>query len=123
MNDPFELLRVYEGFEAAAISSAFAAAIARGVPVMEARQAMDILRDPTRRSAAAVLAPSMARSVQRRRSAAVAPVDSDALGIVLRAVGSALDDLDAVTRLGAVVPSRAHLVDEALPPLPDHLAP
>ena len=72
MNDPFEALQLFDEFEPASISAAFAGAIGRGLQVDEARAAMDALRDPTQRAAAAILAPTMSDAARRTRAPATA---------------------------------------------------
>ncbi len=123
MNDPFETLQQFDDFGASSISTAFAAAIARGVPVTEARAAMDALRDPVERSAAAILAPSMSEAARRRRAAA--PVDdaNPAVETALRALAWAADEMDQELASTAQRPTRADVVDQVLPPLPEHLEP
>ncbi len=123
MNDPFETLQLFDSFDAMSISTAFAAAVARGVPVGDARAAMDALRDPVTRAAAEVLAPSMSQAARRRRAQGD-PSDSDpAVEVVLRALAVAADAFDEDLASGARRPTRAHLVEQVLPRLPEHLEP
>jgi hypothetical protein len=123
MNDPFESLKIFDEFDASSISIAFAGAVARGVPLTEARAAMDALRDPVERSAAEILAPSMSQAARRLRSAVVAAERDQAIEIVLRALAYAADAIDRDLASTARRPSRADLVDQVLSPLPEHLEP
>ncbi|HSW41018.1 MAG TPA: hypothetical protein VLM76_00720 [Patescibacteria group bacterium] len=124
MNDPFSALRLYAGFEAGVISAAFAEAVRRGVPVAEARAAMDILRDPVRREAAALLAPSMSPAAALKRASGPEPdVDPEAMDTILRFLAQALVEIDAELVTQAVVPPRRLDVDGVLPPLPAYLEP
>ena len=124
MNDPFATLRLFDGFEAGAISAAFAAAVRDGIPVSEARTAMDILRDPLRREAATLLAPSMSAAASLKRASGEGPVgDVEAIDTALRFLAQVLEDVDTELIAEAVVPSRQFDVDSMLPPLPGSLEP
>lgn len=124
MNDPFAALRLFDGFEAGAVSAAFAAAVRRGVSVAEARAAMDILRDPLRREAAALLAPSMSPAAALKRANGPAPdTDAEAIDTLLRLLAEALVGIDAELTTQAVIPARRLDVDSLLPPLPAYLEP
>lgn len=122
MNDPFETLQLFDEFDASSVSGAFAIAIARGVPVAEARAAMDALRNPTERAAAEILAPSMAHAARRDRAAGARDADP-AMEILLRALATVADWIDRDLAATAQRPSRADLVDQVLPALPGHLEP
>lgn len=122
MNDPFELLGLYDAFGAADISAAFAGAVARGVPLDAAREAMDVLRDPERRAAAAILSPSMSDAARRARAATM-PDDDPAEEVALRALARIADWIDGDLAASATRPPRAAIVDRSLPPLPGHLDP
>ena len=121
MNDPFETLRQFDEFDASSISKSFADAVARGVPVADARAAMDALRNPVERSAAEILAPSMSQAARRQRAAGEGEDEDPALEIVLRALAVAADALDRELASTGRRPPRVHLVEEVLPRLPDHL--
>lgn len=123
MNDPFDTLGNFDAFDASSISKSFADAVARGVPVAEARAAMDALRNPVERSAAEILAPSMSEVARRLRAAGAGEDEDPALDIVLRALAVAADALDRDLALTARRPPRVHLVDLVLPRLPEHLEP
>jgi hypothetical protein len=123
MNDPFETLGQFEEFGASSISRAFADAVSRGVPVSDARAAMDALRSPLERSAAEILAPSMSQAARRQRAAGAAEEADPALETALRALAVAADALDRDLASVARRPPRADLVDQVLPRLPEHLEP
>ncbi len=123
MNDPFEALQLFDDFDAASVSGAFAGAVARGVPVAEARAAMDALRDPTQRAAAEILTPSMSHAARRARAAGATESDDSATEILLRALVPVADWIDHDLAATARRPWRADLVDHVLPALPGHLEP
>jgi len=89
----------------------------------DARSAMDVLRDPERRIAIALLSPSMSKAAQRERASGVEPEPDSAQPALLRVLRLAVEQLDTQLASEAVAPTRAFDVDEFLPPLPDHLQP
>lgn len=121
MIDPFETLGLFEEFDASSISQAFADAVARGLPVSDARAAMDALRDPLERSAAEILSPSMSQAARRQRAAGVAEETDPALETVLRVLAVTADALDRDLASAASRPRRSEIVDQVLPRLPEHL--
>ena len=123
MNDPFETLQLFDDFDASAVSAAFAGAVSRGVPVADARAAMDALRDPTQRAAAVILSPSMSDAARRARAAGATASPDPATGILLRLLAVVADAIDADLAASAQRPSRTDLVDQVMPPLPGHLEP
>jgi hypothetical protein len=123
MNDPFETLQLFDEFDASSISQAFAAALAGGVPLTEARAAMDAIRDPIERAAAEVLAPSMSQAARRKRADGGVGEADPSVEIVLRALAVAADAIDRDMASGAIRPHRSRLVDQVLPRLPGHLEP
>lgn len=123
MNDPFETLQLFDDFDASSVSAAFAGALSRGVPVAEARAAMDALRDPVQRAAAEVLAPSMSHAARRARAAGAAASNDPAGETLLRVLATVADWIDHDLAGMAHRPSRADLVDQVLPTLPGHLEP
>lgn len=123
MSDPFETLQLFDEFDASSVSAAFAGAVSRGVPVPQARAAMDALRDPTQRAAAEILAPSMSQAARRARAAGTVEADDPAAEILLRALATVADWIDRDLASSARRPSRADLVDQVLPALPGHLEP
>jgi hypothetical protein len=123
MNDPFETLQLFDDFDASSVSAAFAGAVSRGVPVAEARAAMDALRDPTQRAAAEILAPSMSHAARRTRAAGATASHDHATEILLRALAVVADAIDGDLAASARRPSRVDLVNQVLPALPGHLEP
>ena len=123
MSDPFETLQLFDEFDASSVSAAFAGAVARGVPVPQARAAMDALRDPAERAAAEILAPSMSQAARRARAAGTGEADDPAAEILLRALATVADWIDRDLASSARRPSRTDLVDQVLKALPGHLEP
>lgn len=123
MNDPFQTLQLFDGFDATAISRAFAGAIARGVTVAEARAAMDSLRNPLQRAAAELLAPSMSYAARRERAVRLNEDREPGIEIVLRLLSIVADQMDRDLASAVVLPRRPHLVGEMLPALTNHLEP
>ena len=118
MKDPFATLQLYADFSSTAVSSAFAAAVRRGVPVGEARHAMDALRDARRREAAAMLAPSMSEAARAVRARPPEP-DSvlEFVSMLMLFLGAAADEIDQQLASGAAVPKLRRMVDSYFKPL------
>lgn len=124
MRDPFMTLQLFEDFAAGRVSAAFAAAVRDGVSIHEARAAMDVLRDPVRREAAALLAPTMCpAAVSRRAQLDEMEQDPAGLDVLLRFLAVALDEVDAGLVAEAHIPPRRHGFETYLPPLPAYLEP
>lgn len=122
MSDPFELLQVERDVPASELANAVARAVRRGVPMIAARQAMDELRDPVRREAAALLAPS--QSPARRMLPPPSP-DQDAeqfalelLDLLTDEVESRLDEPDVMPRMTIERDVRAYAPAEREDPRP-----
>ena len=96
MSDPFATLRLFSDFSPGRVSQAFAESLQRGVPMHEARRAMDVLRDDRRREAAALLAPSMSQAAVRERSKPPATWQAaEATSTLMRILRLAIDEIDA----------------------------
>lgn len=105
LSDPFATLQLFSDFSPGRVSQAFAEALRRGVPMHEARRAMDMLRDDRRREAAALLAPSMSQAAARQRSKPPETKQAAAATLTLmRVLRLAIDQIDADLLRGVRLP-------------------
>lgn len=104
-NDPFATLGADRDAAANDLGKAFSGALARGVPMTQARHAFDSLRNPTSREAMSILAVTLAPNYRAITSVNDEDAAVEASELVVGAISAALADLETHVRSDAVMPT------------------
>lgn len=94
MSDPFRDLELFMDEPTPMDLAAAYARRARTIGPAAARSAMDTLRDPASRAAAASTSPSMSPAARAARARRAAVVDEEVIAMVLQLLSIAVDQID-----------------------------